>query len=84
MAGQPLELSAGEFRLLLVLAEAEGGTVARERLADAAFGPFAAVTPNSLEVAVHRLRRRLHAAGTTATLVNLRGIGYALKSAASA
>lgn len=76
--GQPVACTAGEFRLLLALSERIGTVVTHEDLTDKAFGPFAELTPNSLEVAIHRLRRRLREAGSDANVVNHRGVGYAL------
>ena len=78
MDGQPVACTAGEFRLLLALSERIGTVVTHEDLTDKAFGPFAELTPNSLEVAIHRLRRRLREAGSDANVVNHRGVGYAL------
>jgi DNA-binding response OmpR family regulator len=80
----PVACTPGEFRLLLALAEREGAVVAHEALLDAAFGPFAETSTNSLEVAIHRLRRRLRAAGARAAVINQRGVGYALVARADA
>jgi DNA-binding response OmpR family regulator len=38
-----------------------------------------AVTPNALDVALHRIRRKLLAIGSRQRIVNLRGLGYALR-----
>lgn len=40
-----------------------------------------AVTPNALEVTVHRLRKKLAAIGATMRLTNIRGAGFALRDA---
>jgi len=74
----PLAVSATEFRLLLALAEAANAPCTPTRLIDAAYGPFAETTRNGLDVALHRLRRKLQAAGVRASIVNHRGIGHAL------
>jgi len=76
--GVVVRLAPAEFRILCVLAEAEGRTCAHARLRDAAFGPFSEVTPNALEVAMHRMRARLCENAATARIVNVRGMGFAL------
>jgi DNA-binding response OmpR family regulator len=76
--GVPIHVSATEFRLLLALAEAGSAPCAPAHLIDAAYGPFAETTRNGLDVALHRLRRKLQAAGACAGIVNHRGIGHAL------
>ncbi len=44
-----------------------------------AWGLSEAVTPNALDVALHRLRRKLLAIGSRQRIVNVRGLGYALR-----
>jgi len=46
----------------------------------AAWGLNVAVTPNALDVALHRLRRKLAAIGSRQRIVNLRGVGYVLRA----
>jgi DNA-binding response OmpR family regulator len=48
-------------------------------LESAAWGFSDAVTPNALEVALHRLRRKLQAIGSRQQIVNIRTLGYALR-----
>jgi DNA-binding response OmpR family regulator len=81
--GNTIACSSGEFRLLSVLAERKGAVIPRDELADAAFGPFAELTANTIEVAIHRLRRRLRDARSEANVVNHRGVGYALSLVAA-
>src|SRR5690606_38348782 len=45
----------------------------------AAWGSHEAVTPIALDVALHRLRRKLEAIGSELSLVNIRGLGFALR-----
>lgn len=78
-----LKLTATEYRLLSALAEAEGGTRTHAQLMDAVFGPFSAASRNGLDVALHRLRARLHAHGAAVAIVNHRGVGHALVPVAS-
>ena len=46
----------------------------------AAWGLTEAVTPNALDVALHRLRKKLLAIDSTLQVINVRGHGYALRS----
>ena len=56
-------------------------TVARRiaALEAAAWGLSEAVTPNALDVALHRIRRKLLVMGSRQQIVNVRGRGYALR-----
>jgi DNA-binding response OmpR family regulator len=42
------------------------------------------VTPNALDVAVHRLRRKLELLGCQVRLANTKGVGYSLEQLADA
>jgi two-component system, OmpR family, response regulator TctD len=76
--GQVLELTPRESALLQALMARPGHAVSRERLYDLVFPGQEDVQPEAVEVVVYRLRRKL--AGTGATLMTLRGLGYLLKS----
>ena len=52
--------------------------VAREALEGGLYGFDAPTGPNAMEVAVHRLRRRLQEAGATVRVQTVRGVGYLL------
>jgi DNA-binding response OmpR family regulator len=71
-------LSPAELQIMLGLVGAHGDTVRRTALEAAAWGLGQAVTPNALDVALHRLKRKLQAVGSVVQIVNSRGIGYAL------
>ena len=43
------------------------------------WGLSEAVTPNALDVALHRLRRKLGVIDSTMEIINVRGQGYALR-----
>lgn len=77
-------LSATELQIMLCLARKAGATARRATLEAAAWGLSEAVTPNALDVALHRLRRKLAAVGSRYQIANLRGQGYALRNAALA
>ncbi|WKB55761.1 response regulator transcription factor [Eleftheria terrae] len=72
-------LAAAELQVLLLLVRRGGETVRRAALEAAAWGFAEAVTPSAFDVAMHRLRRKLAAIGSTLEIVNVRGKGYALR-----
>lgn len=74
-----ISLSASEMQIMLLLMRQHGETVRRGALEAAAWGLSEAVTPNALDVALHRLRRKLLAIGSRQRIVNVRGLGYALR-----
>ena len=65
---------------MLALVRAEGRVVRRSALEAAAWGLTEAVTPNALDVALHRLRRKLEVLGCGVRLVNIKGVGYSLET----
>jgi DNA-binding response OmpR family regulator len=76
-----VNLAPSELQLMLALVRAEGKVVRRAALESAAWGLTEPVTPNALDVAVHRLRRKLELLGSTVRLVNTKAVGYALEQA---
>jgi two-component system response regulator TctD len=77
LAGQPLALSPREHAILETLLRRAGMTVSKEALLDAAYGYGEEVSPTAIEVAVHRLRRKLE--GSAVGIATLRGFGYILR-----
>ncbi|NLX55857.1 MAG: response regulator [Planctomycetaceae bacterium] len=75
--GEPVELSATEFRLLHFLARKPGWVYSREQILDAVHGDNYAVTARAVDVQIVGLRRRLGAAGKH--IETVRGVGYRLK-----
>lgn len=73
-----VSLSAAELQIMLALTRAQGAVVRRGALETAAWGLSEPVTPNALDVALHRLRRKLSVIGSRLQLRNTKGIGYAL------
>lgn len=78
-AGESITLAPAEMQIMQLLLRKHETTVRRGALEAAAWGLNEAVTPNALDVALHRLRRKLAAIGSRQRIVNLRGIGYALR-----
>ena len=72
-------LAPAELQIMVVLIRADGTTVRRSALEAAAWGLSEAVTPNALDVAMHRLKRKLVAINSALQIVNARGYGYALR-----
>jgi DNA-binding response OmpR family regulator len=69
-------LAPAELQIMLTLLKAAGKTVRHSTLEYAAWGLGAAVTPNALEVTIHRLRKKLLAVHSTMRLANVRGAGF--------
>jgi DNA-binding response OmpR family regulator len=76
---ETVTLAPAELQIMVVLIRAGGSTVRRSALEVAAWGLGEAVTPNALDVAMHRLKRKLVAVNSTLQIVNARGYGYALR-----
>lgn len=76
-AGQVLELTATELRLLTYLSEQRNRTVSKERILTAVWG-YDAYDPNLVEVYISALRRKLEAHGSR-ILHTVRGLGYVLR-----
>lgn len=77
---ETVSLAPAELQLILCLVKAGGQTVRRSALEMAGWGLGEAVTPNALDVALHRLRRKLAAIDAGLEIVNVRGHGYALQA----
>lgn len=71
-------LAPAELQIMLTLVKAQGRTVRRTALELAGWGLSDAVTPNALDVALHRLRKKLLAIDSSLQIGNLRSLGYAL------
>jgi len=78
VAGAPLDLPRLELRILAALMGRRGQLLARARLEQAVYSLDAEVTPNAIEAAISRLRRRLEGAAATVAITAMRGLGYAL------
>jgi len=76
---QAVMLAPTELQIMLTLLKAAGQTVRHSTLEHAAWGLGEAVTPNALEVTIHRLRKKLLAINATTRLANVRGAGFALQ-----
>jgi DNA-binding response OmpR family regulator len=71
-------LSPSELQILLALIRKEGQVVRRSALEAAAWGAFSETTPKALDVAIHRLRGKLSTLQSVVSIINAKGVGYAL------
>ena len=76
---ESVTLAPAELQIMACLVDQAGATVRRAALEAAAWGLSDAVTPNALDVALHRLRRKLLAVGSELQIINVRNHGYALR-----
>ena len=75
--GEEVELPAGEFDLLLALAEHPGRALTRDELAELLKGPESGPVDRGIDVQIGRLRRRLEKEPRRPALIKtIRGIGY--------
>ena len=81
--GVPVELPRLELRVLAALLRQHGRLLSRERLEQTVYSMEAEVTPNAIEAAVSRLRRRLEASGASVAITAMRGLGYILAERAA-
>lgn len=73
-----ITLSPSELQVLLSLIRHSGQVVRRGALESAAWGAFSEITPKALAVAILRLRGKLAALQSGVSIVNTKGVGYAL------
>lgn len=73
-----ITLSPSELQVLLSLIRHSGQVVRRGSLESAAWGAFSEITPKALDVAILRLRCKLAALQSGVSIVNTKGVGYAL------
>ena len=76
VAGQPIELTPTEFRLLECLLKQPGRAFSRHQLMDAAIGEGAIVLDRTVDVHIKTLRKKL---GDPALIETVRGVGYRFK-----
>lgn len=72
VAGSPVELTAQEFRILSYFMHRQGRVISQSQLLDHLYSMDTERDPNTIEVYVGRLRRKLG----RETIKTLRGLGY--------
>jgi two-component system phosphate regulon response regulator PhoB len=75
--GEPVQLTATEFKLLHLIARRPGRVFTRQQIIDGLHDGLSAVTDRSVDVQIVSLRRKLGGAG--ANIETVRGVGYRLK-----
>ena len=79
ISGKPVELTAGDFRLLHFLASHRGWVFTRYQIVDAIRGEGYVVTERAIDVQVAGLRKKLGDYGNY--IQTVRGVGYRFKDA---
>jgi two-component system, OmpR family, response regulator len=75
--GQQVQLSRRELSLLEILISRRGRFVSKDRMAEIMFGWGEEVTTNTIEVYVHRLRKKIESGPVR--IRSSRGVGYQLE-----
>jgi len=82
--GEPVELTALEFRLLHYLASCPNRVFSRDQLLDAVWGTERFVTPRSVDVYIRRLREKVEANPMKPVFIKTkRGAGYLFEAVAT-
>ncbi len=81
--GQSIRLSRRELDLLEQLMRGIGQVLPKERIESRLYSYGETGSANSIEVLVHRLRKKLETAGANIEIHTLRGIGYLLAEPSS-
>ncbi len=84
-SGRPVELTGGEFDLLVTLVERPQRVLSRDRLLDLTKGRAASLFDRSIDVQIGRLRRKLEnaAPGAGGLIATVRGGGYMFTASVS-
>jgi two-component system alkaline phosphatase synthesis response regulator PhoP len=80
-SGQPLNLTAAEFKLLFVLASNAGRVYTRLQLMDSAFGESYEGYERTIDAHIKNIRQKMSrlAPASSIPLVTVRGVGYKLE-----
>ena len=73
----PLDLPRREFHLLEVLMSRQGRIVSKDQIIDAICDFDNELTPSTVEIYIHRIRKKLET--TDVTIRTVRGVGYILE-----
>jgi len=74
---KPLALTPRESSVLTTLMQRRGRPVSRQQLYEQTFTLADEASPESIELYVHRVRKKL--SGSNVSIVTLRGLGYSLE-----
>jgi two-component system OmpR family response regulator len=78
--GQPMDLTSREFAVIELLMLRAGRVVTKQQIHDNLYGWDESSSSNTVEVFIHRLRRKLEATGID--IQTVRGMGYLIDNAA--
>ncbi|XBB69569.1 response regulator transcription factor [Nocardioides sp. WV_118_6] len=84
VAGREVLLSPTEFRMLAAIAARPGEVVRRRAVVGAAWPDGAAVSENTVDSLMRRVRAKLAEVGSPATIETVRGVGYRIQHPGSA
>ncbi|MBA3973542.1 MAG: DNA-binding response regulator [Candidatus Solibacter sp.] len=85
LGGNPVALTATEFRLLEFLMSRPGVVFSREQLLDAVWGQDRMVTDRTVDVYILRLRQKIELDSSDSGIIrSVRGFGYSFNEAAAA
>lgn len=76
IGGAGITMSRREMEVLELLMRRADRTVPKSLIEDNLYGMGETLSSNSVEVLIHRLRRRLHDAGSNAAIETVHGVGY--------
>ena len=79
-AGRLLNLTSGEFSLLVAFVEKPGRILSRDQLLTLTHGPLAENFDRAVDLSVSRLRRKLAWEGRPPLIETVRGLGYRFSS----
>ena len=72
-------LSGSDYRAALDLLREAGAVVRRSRIENALYNFRDEISPNAVDAAISRLRRRLEESGARSMLHTIKGLGYLLE-----
>jgi DNA-binding response OmpR family regulator len=81
VAGEPVELTATEYRLLAVLVRHRGQVLSPVKLLELVWSDPFGIGPDRVKYSVMRLRRKLGTAGADSLIEAVRGFGYRYRAA---
>ncbi len=79
IAGKSAQFSRRELTLLETFMRRKGRVLSKDTLESALYGFDDPPTPNAIEVAMHRLRKKMKDLGASVSVHTLRGIGYLME-----
>ncbi len=75
--GRPLDLPRREFHVLEVLMSRHGRIISKDQIIDSISDLSDEINPSTVEIYIHRIRKKLEA--TDVTIRTVRGVGYILE-----